>query len=118
MMSEKEKRDMSFYSHCVYHGKTYLLEQWDAEKNAPLTPDSIGSTNTTRVWWKCDKGHSWQTQLSSRARGNSGCPVCLREKIDARVERRRLAAEKEKKRNNREKQKQKNMGNQKGGLDK
>jgi hypothetical protein len=89
---------MSFYSHCVKYGKQYLLEQWDAEKNAPLTPENIASTSTVRVWWKCEQGHSWQTQLSSRARGNTGCPVCLREKIAARVEKRR-AAEAEKQRN-------------------
>ncbi len=89
---------MSFYSYCLEHGKEYLLKEWDQGKNAPLTPESIGSTNTVRVWWKCEKGHQWQTQLASRARGNSGCPLCLREKIAARVEKRR-AAEAEKKRN-------------------
>lgn len=89
---------MSFHSYCIKHGKEYLLEQWDAEKNAPLTPKDIGSTNTTRVWWRCEKGHSWQTQLSSRARGNTGCPVCLRDKIADRVKR-RILAEAERKRN-------------------
>jgi hypothetical protein len=87
---------MSFYSYCLKQGKEYLLEQWDAEKNAPLIPESIGSTNTTRVWWKCEKGHGWQTQLASRARGNSGCPLCMREKIAARVENRRAAEAKKK----------------------
>ena len=82
---------MSLYSHCVKHGKEYLLEQWDAEKNAPLMPETIASTSTERVWWKCEKGHGWQTQLSSRVRGSSGCPVCLRAKIDARMEKRRAA---------------------------
>ena len=87
---------MSFYSYCIEHGKEHLLRQWDAEKNSPLTPDMIGSTNTTRVWWRCEKGHEWQAQLASRARGDSGCPLCLRDKIEARTEKRR-AAEKEKK---------------------
>lgn len=87
---------MSFYSYCLKHGKEYLLEQWDAEKNAPFTPESIGSTNTVRVWWKCEKGHLWQTQLASRARGNSGCPLCMREKIAVRVEKRRAAEAKKK----------------------
>lgn len=77
------------YSHCVKYGKQYLLREWDAEKNAPLTPETAASTSTARVWWKCGKGHSWQTQLSSRVRGSSGCPMCLREKIDTRMEKRR-----------------------------
>ncbi|HWQ75345.1 MAG TPA: zinc-ribbon domain-containing protein [Syntrophomonas sp.] len=87
---------MSLYIHCVRNSRKNLLKQWDAEKNAPLTPKSIAATSTARVWWKCEKGHSWQTQLSSRVRGNSGCPACLREKIDVRMEKRR-AAEAEKK---------------------
>lgn len=79
---------MSFYTYCKKHGKEYLLEQWDAEKNAPLTPKDLGSTNTTKVWWRCEKGHVWQTQLSSRARGHSGCPLCMKERIAARIEKR------------------------------
>lgn len=77
------------YSHCIKYGKEHLLREWDAEKNAPLTPQAVASTSTARVWWTCDKGHSWQTQLASRVRGSTGCPVCLRERIDARMERRR-----------------------------
>jgi hypothetical protein len=57
----KNKRDftmeakwMRFYTYCKKHGKEYLLEQWDEKKNAPLHPTDIGSTNTTRVWWKCE----------------------------------------------------------------
>ena len=80
---------MSLYSHCLKHNKEYLLEQWDAEKNSPLTPEIIAATSTLRVWWKCENGHSWHTQLSSRVRGSTGCPICLREKIDARIEKRR-----------------------------
>ncbi len=87
---------MSLYSHCLKHQKDYLLKQWDAEKNAPHKPETIAATSTERVWWKCEKGHSWQTQLSSRVRGITGCPICLREKIDARMEKRRTAKTKEK----------------------
>jgi len=85
--------DMSLHSYCVKYGKEYLLREWDTEKNAPLSPESVARTSTARVWWKCEKGHSWQTQVSSRAKGTSGCPLCLREKIDARMEKRRTEAE-------------------------
>ncbi len=89
---------MSLYRYCKENGKEYLLRQWDAEKNAPLTPHGVGSTNRARVWWVCEKGHAWQTQIASRARGNSGCPICMKEKIAARVAQRR-AAQENKKRN-------------------
>lgn len=88
---------MSFYSYCMKHGKELLLGQWDAENNMPITPEGIACTSTDRVWWKCEKGHFWQTQLASRAKGNTGCPICLREKIDTRMEKRRLAAAEKKK---------------------
>jgi len=88
---------MSLYTFSVKHNKEYLLREWDTVKNAPLTPESAASTSTARVWWKCEKEHSWQTQISSRSKGNSGCPICLREKINVRMEKRRAAeAEKSK----------------------
>ena len=80
---------MSLFSFCVKYDKKYLLREWDTEKNTPLTPESVARTSTVRVWWKCEKGHCWQTQVSSRAKGNSSCPICLREKIDVRMEKRR-----------------------------
>lgn len=85
---------MSLYSHCKKYGKEYLLCEWDVEKNAPLAPESVARTSTATVWWKCEKGHSWQTQISSRAKANSGCPICLREKIDVRMEKRRAETDK------------------------
>lgn len=97
--SRKREFIMSLYSFCIKHGKEYLLDEWDPEKNAPMTPESAASTSTARVWWKCEKGHCWQTQISSRAKGRSRCPICLREKIDARMEKRRAETEKMKKRN-------------------
>ena len=33
-----------------------------------------------KVWWRCASGHSWQTQVRNRARGQ-GCPVCINQKI-------------------------------------
>jgi len=28
-----------------------------------------------RVWWRCERGHEWQSEVYSRTRG-SGCPAC------------------------------------------
>lgn len=52
-----------------------LARQWDAERNAPLTPAQVSSGSAKKVWWRCEKGHAWQAAVSSRARG-TGCPVC------------------------------------------
>jgi len=52
-----------------------IFRQWDGEKNDAEIPERISSSSHRRVWWKCEKGHEWQAQISSRTRG-SGCPVC------------------------------------------
>lgn len=41
---------MSLYNHCVKHGKEYLLEKWDVERNAPLTPENVAITSMARIW--------------------------------------------------------------------
>ncbi len=52
-----------------------ISEEWDYEKNTPLTPDSIVATSTKKVWWKCNKcGNSWH--ISPLSRKKSGCPYC------------------------------------------
>ena len=52
-----------------------LAAQWDKEKNTPLTPKNVTAGSGKRVWWICDKGHSWQAIVSSRKQGR-GCPIC------------------------------------------
>ncbi len=52
-----------------------LVPEWLAEKNLPLTPRALTAGSHKKVWWRCEKGHSWQAAVSSRARG-TGCPVC------------------------------------------
>ena len=53
-----------------------LARQWDAEKNAPLTPQQVTAGTRRRVWWKCEKGHSWQASVASRVSQRTDCPVC------------------------------------------
>lgn len=35
-----------------------IAKDWDAAKNAPLTPDQVISGTRRKVWWRCPKGHS------------------------------------------------------------
>ena len=52
-----------------------LLQEWDRLKNAPLTPETVHKGSRQKVWWRCDAGHSWQTEIRSRSSG-SKCPYC------------------------------------------
>lgn len=54
-----------------------LAAEWDMEKNAPLTPNMIGTGSPQKVWWICPKGHSYRSSIWNRARPrSSGCPYC------------------------------------------
>ena len=53
-----------------------LLKQWDRERNGDLTPDDVTYGSRRKVWWRCEKGHSWQAQIKSRTLLGAGCPVC------------------------------------------
>ena len=58
-----------------------LLEEWDYEKNDKLgiKPDEIILGRRIKVWWKCNKGHEWQSAINDRIRNNklySRCPIC------------------------------------------
>ena len=59
----------------------HLAEQWDQEKNGDLTPQNVSAGSGKKVWWRCEKGHSWQADVNSRTRGR-GCPVCAGHQVE------------------------------------
>lgn len=52
-----------------------LSRQWHPTKNGELTPEMVFPTSNIKVWWLCEKGHSWKAIIYFRNRG-SGCPIC------------------------------------------
>ena len=73
---------MKLKDYCIKEGKGYLLDEWDYEKNSLFTPETINHSSSVPVWWKCEKGHSWQTQLRSRSATLTRCPECLAQELD------------------------------------
>jgi DNA-directed RNA polymerase subunit RPC12/RpoP len=57
-----------------------LAEQWDCEKNYPLTASDVAVNSNEKAWWKDKLGHSWETVISSRNSGK-GCPFCANRKL-------------------------------------
>ncbi len=55
--------------------KPTIAKEWNYEKNGDLKPSEITPFSNKKVWWKCEKGHEWQTHVSTRSSGN-GCPIC------------------------------------------
>lgn len=57
-----------------------LAAQWDDEKNYPLTASDVTAYSQAKVWWRCEKGHSWENRVSHRYQGE-GCPYCSGNRI-------------------------------------
>ena len=53
----------------------WLLEEFNSERNAPITPDRVSYGSGQKLWWRCKQGHEWQASPSSRRNG-SRCPYC------------------------------------------
>lgn len=60
--------------------KAALAAQWDAARNGTLTPEQVTPASNRKARWRCEKGHSFQAVIASRANG-SGCPYCTNKKV-------------------------------------
>ena len=62
-------------SRCTEEGNTKLLSEWVAERNKGLMPENVSAGSHQKVWWRCENGHTWQSEVRVRARG-AKCPYC------------------------------------------
>ena len=53
-----------------------ISKEWNYEKNGNTKPTDVAYGSNKKVWWKCDKGHEWQTRIVSRTSIGIGCPIC------------------------------------------
>ena len=54
-----------------------LALEWNYEKNSELTPADVMPNSDKKVWWKCSKGHEWQSSVGHRNKGRR-CPQCAK----------------------------------------
>lgn len=57
-----------------------LAAQWHREKNGSLTPESVTLHSNRKAWWRCDRGHEWQTAIAART-DDASCPYCTNRKV-------------------------------------
>ena len=59
-----------------------LMSEWDWEKNDLINiyPDKTALHSNKKVWWKCEKGHSWDMSPDKRLKAK-GCPYCLNKRV-------------------------------------
>ena len=57
-----------------------LANEWADDLNEGIGPTSVVAHSLKRVWWRCEKGHVWQSTVSNRFEGY-GCPYCSNQKV-------------------------------------
>ncbi len=57
-----------------------LLNEWDYQKNS-IDPSTVFYHSKEIVWWKCEKDHSWEKSVYSRAYNKSKCPYCTGRRV-------------------------------------
>lgn len=53
-----------------------IAAQWHPTLNGELTPLEVMPGSLKIVWWKCEFGHEWLSNISDRAFGGNGCLIC------------------------------------------
>ena len=52
------------------------IKDWDYQKNT-IQPSELLVHSEKKVWWKCDKGHSYEMMLCRKTQKKPyGCPIC------------------------------------------
>ena len=70
----------SFFDYCRLYQKQNLLDEWDAERNLPLTPQTVTYGSHKSAWWRCENGHEWKAAIYTRIAG-ARCPYCTGRKV-------------------------------------
>lgn len=50
----------------------HLVAEWHPTRNSPLTHSTITCGIRIKLWWKCAKGHEWQSCLTHRTKKKPG----------------------------------------------
>ena len=51
-----------------------LVPQWGTSNE--FSPEDVSYGSNKKVWWVCEKGHTWQATIKNRVLAGSGCPYC------------------------------------------
>lgn len=53
-----------------------LMKEFNFEKNVNIDLSSLTLGSEKKIWWKCKKGHEWESNIYNRSHGKNGCPIC------------------------------------------
>ena len=58
-----------------------IAKEWHPTLNSPLKPTMVAAFTRKKIWWKCEKGHEFETIVANRTSLGRGCPICSNQKI-------------------------------------
>lgn len=72
---------LSLFNWCLKNNCSYILEQWDLNKNLPLTFKTVSYGSEKEVFWHCNQcGYSWTRKICNTTSGKRGCPKCAKKR--------------------------------------
>lgn len=58
-----------------------LMKEYNYDKNKYVDLNSITLGSGKKIWWKCEKGHSYDMSPNQKSRYNAKCPICQNDRI-------------------------------------
>ena len=68
------------YNRSLAYCKPEIAKEWHPTLNGDLKPRDVSFSSHKKVWWKCEKGHEWQTKINGRSNGLN-CPYCSGKRV-------------------------------------
>lgn len=62
-------------TNCLSTTHPHLVQEWDYNQNGDLTPTDVTKGSHEKVFWICERSHSYPAFIYSRVEGR-GCPTC------------------------------------------
>ncbi len=59
-----------------------LVKEWNYHQNGELKPTDVTIGSGKKVWWICKHQYEWQSVVTKRNEGQTGCKQCQKEKRD------------------------------------
>ena len=54
-----------------------LVRHWNWQRNGSLTPWNLSVSSGVRVWWRCKRGHVWESRVADHTGSSGACPKCV-----------------------------------------
>jgi hypothetical protein len=62
----------------------HLMNEWDFNKNK-INPENYFPASKHKVYWICNKKHSYKSKIANRTLLDRGCPICCQSKGERKI---------------------------------